>query len=389
MDHFLHSSAARFLRVMYGGNSDRTPVVPKIWIDWAAQQQYFSPAEAISDPATAVLGLVRAAMDMEFDAVRLFLLPARQVAMRDSMLIQFSETGRPMGQVDLTGGWATRLDNPLDYCVDCPEMVMTPQSYTATRAPIQSISDVRRICVPSAQWYDDSGYGEIVEHAQLLADDRIALIGDCNCGTLSFCVAMRGIMDAMVDLVDDPAMTHALMEKGIEIAYERAKFFISHGVHVLRYNDSSANMELISPQMWREFIAPHLRDFCRAVHRLSSDARIYCHICGDVRPILIDLVNTGLDCIAPLDPLGGARVEDIRRQLPPGFLIMGGVDTLQLLNGPAQHIYNAAVDCIAQGGAGYILGSGCAVSPMTPADHLKTLVAASIDTASTNDKRIV
>ena len=36
---------------------------------------------------------------------------------------------------------------------------------------------------------------------------------------------------------------------------------------------------------------------------------IYCHICGNVLPVVELLVDAGLDCIAPLDRLwaGGAK----------------------------------------------------------------------------------
>lgn len=79
--------------------------------------------------------------------------------------------------------------------------------------------------------------------------------------------------------------------------------FIEIGDHC--YNDSAGNMSLLSPAMWRKFIAPNLTYFCKEVHSYCPEAKIYCHICGNILPILEDLIETGLDCIAPLDPLGG------------------------------------------------------------------------------------
>ena len=37
---------------------------------------------------------------------------------------------------------------------------------------------------------------------------------------------------------------------------------------------------------------------------MIRDVKIYSHICGNVLPVIDDLVDAGIDCIGPLDPLG-------------------------------------------------------------------------------------
>ena len=46
-----------------------------------------------------------------------------------------------------------------------------------------------------------------------------------------------------------------------------------------------------------------MKDVCDALHAYDTETRIYCHICDDILPIAGDLVDTGFDCIGPLDPL--------------------------------------------------------------------------------------
>lgn len=365
----------RFWNAIRKKSVDCTPVVPKIWLDWTAQNGYITPEDALRSPQDAMLSIVRACMDMGFDAARLFLFTPRQVKIEDGECIQYLH-GRAAGKVDLAGGWSTTLVHAGDFDIENPEVTMNPQIYACTQYKDYADEDVRRIAVPSASWYEQQGYGAYLEKAKALAGERIGLIGDCNSGTLSFYVALRGMMNGLVDLIDAPEMVHAVMEKGIEIAIEKAKLLLAHGIKVLRYNDSSANMKLISPDMWREFIAPHLRDFCAAVHQMDPEARVYCHICGDVRPILHDLLMTGLDCIAPLDPLGCGSVQAVRQIIGSDAALMGGVDTLQLLSGTPDAVYQQALACIREGGQGYILGSGCAVARDTPAENLRAMVRA-------------
>lgn len=363
-----------FERVFYGETPRHTPVVPKIWLDWAALNGYFTPEDALADPELSMLGLVRAARDLRLDACRLFLMPRRENETEGGTLYQ-TIGGRRVGKIDLKGGWATSFDDPRDFDLSSPAITINPQSYASRVAPIQDASDIGRICVPSASYYEERGYGEMVEKARLEAGD-MALIGDCNSGTLSFYVALRGMTDAMLDTLDDPDAVHRAFEKGIEISLQRAAFFLRHGIRILRYNDSSANMKLISPHMWRELIKPHITRFCDEVHKMDKTAKVYCHICGDVRPILTDIMQTGLDCISPLDPMGGADVGEIRALTAPDTVLMGGVDTMLLLNGSPEEVYAVSRACIAQAGGHYILGSGCAVPRGVPKANFEAMVRA-------------
>ena len=60
-------------------------------------------------------------------------------------------------------------------------------------------------------------------------------------------------------LADEPDIINALMDKGAEIAVERAKFNLERGIRILRLNDSAGNMNVISPSAWREFVFPGMR----------------------------------------------------------------------------------------------------------------------------------
>jgi uroporphyrinogen-III decarboxylase len=81
---------------------------------------------------------------------------------------------------------------------------------------------------------------------------------------LAFLVSMWGMTRAMMDLIEEPRLVHAIMEKGVAVAVAKARYHLAQGVKVLRVNDSVGNRNVISPQHWREFVFPHMKDFCDA-----------------------------------------------------------------------------------------------------------------------------
>jgi uroporphyrinogen-III decarboxylase len=92
--------------------------------------------------------------------------------------------------------------------------------------------------------------------------------------------------------------------------------------------------------------------------------------------VLDDLVETGLDCIGPLDPLGGFTCAQARQTVGDRIALMGGVNTLSFINRTPEQIAEEAATCIQDAGqaGGYVLGSGCVVPRDAKRECLEALV---------------
>jgi len=367
----------RFTAAMNGKQTDVTAVMPKMWVDVAARIMDVDLAGRLGNPAEATGLIVDAAKKLGMDGARLLLFPHRSlVADSRGNLLHTDRDVRVVGTVDRSGGWKTCLKNNRFFDIENPEHIAHFHCYHSERQLVADLDDVSRLTIPAASYYETAGYGEIVAAALTSAGESLACVGDCNSGTLPLLAMLRGMMAAMMDLVDNPDLVHAIMEKGMHMALERAKFFVARGVSILRYNDSIANMTVISPASFRQFVYPYIRDFCTASHGLGPDVKVYCHICGNVAPILPDLVASGLDCIAPLDPLGGFDLAQARQAAGGSVILMGGVNTLSFMRSTPEEIADEARACMRSGsaGGGFILGSGCALPPDTKLANLSALI---------------
>lgn len=369
------NAAERIYRAIDGGQPDRVPVVPKIWVDLGARLTGTDPVQVVSDPLTALRVIADAGRLCRVDAVRLFHFPPRRIDVREGQVHEVDQDGNVVGEVDMAGGLMTHLHDARHFDVTDPFFMAHHHYWTAEAPFVRDIPDADRITIPDKAYYEQLGWGE---RQALIADElggEIAVLADCSSGTMAFYVCLRGMNQAMFDLIESPGLVHRVMEKGVAIAVEKAKFHIDRGFRVLRLNDSVGNMSVISPEHWKAFVFPHMKAFCDEVHGYAADARIYCHICGNILPIVDDLVETGLDCIGPLDPLGGFSPGDVRRRVGDAVSLMGGVNTLSFVRSTPDGIREEARRCIAEAGGegGFILGSGCVVPRDARQENLAAL----------------
>jgi uroporphyrinogen-III decarboxylase len=369
----------RFYAAISGSKPDRVPTLPKIWLDLAAVLLGRDFKDVIEDPALAAKTIIEAAVSVGADGVRLFQFPKRTVRRQNDRLVEVTPDGTILGDIDTAGGFATRLRQPESVSLRNPLHSAFVQFWSPPQPYARSIEDIRKIVVPDKTFYRDY-FGKWQDEIIHDYKDKIALIGDCGPCTLAYFILLRGMENALIDLIDNPAMANAAMEKAAAVTIEKGKFNIDSGLKILRLNDSAANMSVISPAQWRQFIMPHIKTVCDELHRYGNDVKIYCHICGNILPVIEDLYSAGLDCTGPLDPLGGFDCAQARQTAGPQSSLMGGVNTLTFINGSPEDILAQSCKCIQQAGknGAYILGSGCALPRDSKKENLLALREAAI-----------
>ena len=232
----------RMTAALAGQLPDRVPVLPKIWVDLAARLTGTDLREALCDPELAMRMAIDAAISVGADGTRAMLFPARKVVERNGKVCEEDERGRIVGTIDYDGGLSTRLTKNEDFRLEDPLHIAFFKFWVPPSPSIVSLDDAKRIAVPDRAFYEAQGYGDMPRRTIEHTAGRIALVGNCASPTLAFYVYFRGMEQGRIDLIDDPPLVHAVMEKGVTFAIERGKFKIDNGIRILRLNDSAANM---------------------------------------------------------------------------------------------------------------------------------------------------
>ncbi len=132
---------------------------------------------------------------------------------------------------------------------------------------------------------------------------------------------------------------------------------------------------LISPDMWRDLVAPHMRDFCSQAR--DAGLKVLHHTCGAVMPIIEDLAEVGVDILNPVQTsAAGMDPAAIKEAVGDRVTFHGAIDTQQTLpTGSPDDVRAEArsrIETLGAGG-GYILASTHNLQPDVPHENIIAL----------------
>lgn len=150
-----------------------------------------------------------------------------------------------------------------------------------------------------------------------------------------------------------------------------------YGVRILAMTDDIANNTglLFSPDVYFRLIAPRFR---RVVQGYKSLGYLTIkHSDGDIRSVVGWWLDSGIDCIDPIDPSAGLVLGDFKEKYGKRVCLKGNVNcTGPLAEGPQEAVCAEVLSCIRQGspGGGYILSSSNTIhSGVKPSNYLAML----------------
>ncbi len=176
---------------------------------------------------------------------------------------------------------------------------------------------------------------------------------------------LRGVENAMLDLIDKPEM---FIKAGRVIIQNAIAFAIAQvraGADMIGIGDAAAS--LIAPNMYKEFILPLEQKLIAAVHEAGAAVKL--HICGNIKNHISYMAQSGADIIDVdwMVPLAKAR-----ELVGPEVTLCGNFNPAGVLfEGSPQDVADAARQCLKAGGYKFILMPGCEVPPATPEQNIR------------------
>ncbi|MCG2770395.1 MAG: uroporphyrinogen decarboxylase family protein [Chloroflexota bacterium] len=233
-------------------------------------------------------------------------------------------------------------------------------------------------------WYLKHGLPELGKRTDLL--DRVSAARAANperylVATTWLAVferlrALRGTENLLMDLYLHPKELEMLRDAIVEEFLDQIRGIAARGADgVLLADDfGTQTAMLLSPGQWRRFFRHCYERMVAEIHALDMHA--WFHSCGNIRPIIPDLVDIGFDVLHPLQPSAMDLVE-IRQTFGGQICFAGAVDVQALLPlADSEHVTSEirrTIDILDGPHGGYIVAPTNSIMPDTPFDNIKAM----------------
>jgi len=179
---------------------------------------------------------------------------------------------------------------------------------------------------------------------------------------------IRGFQNALMDAVAEPDFYEELVDRIMHLHLDFIQASVKLPVDGVMFSDDWGDQRgvLVGPERWRRFLKPRLARLYDAVHDAGKYTLSHC--CGNVRDIIPDLIEIGLDVLQSVQPEAMDPYE-LKRDYGDKITFWGGLGSQSVLPFGTPEQIRAEVRrlCREMGrGGGYILGPAKALQPETP-----------------------
>ena len=193
--------------------------------------------------------------------------------------------------------------------------------------------------------------------------------------------SLVGMEDLLVDMMLEEEKTVALFEKILNHHLELLDVVLDYDIDGIFFADDwgQQNGLIMGPDMWRKYIKPSMRILFDKVK--SRGKVVMLHSCGDLREILGDLIDIGLDVYNTVQP----EIYDLsylKNEYGRDLTFYGGISTQQFLPtatpDESAEMAKRMIELMGKNG-GYILSPTHAVTADIPVENISAIVQAARD----------
>ena len=188
--------------------------------------------------------------------------------------------------------------------------------------------------------------------------------------------SLRGMENLLMDMCLDEKGTEALFGKILEHHLALLDVVLDYDFDAVYFGDDWGQQRglIMGPRHWRKYIGPGVAKMYEKVK--SKGKYVIQHCCGDIRLIMSDLVDMGLDVYNTVQP----EIYDLKKlkaEYGKHLTFYGGISTQQFLPmAGVSECREKALDILDVMGrdGGYIFSPTHAVTPDIPVENVLALV---------------
>lgn len=260
--------------------------------------------------------------------------------------------------------------------------------FSLVKSPMEEIDFTQPDIINSFNWPDAGNkqrFSGLRQRAlQIRKQDKIVMTKGLCAGLFEMHQRVRGMENAMLDPMFYPENSDQLIGKlaDLKIEFWDAQLDeIGDVVDIIGEGDDygTQQSQLISPDQFRNYYKPHLARVLSFIKEKKPDAKVLFHSCGNVRPIIPDLIEMGVDILNPVHVTAtGMEPKQLKTDFGKSIVFWGGgIDTQHILpSGLKQDVIDDVkknIDALAPGG-GFVFSTVHNIQAEVPPKNIMTMI---------------
>ncbi len=238
-------------------------------------------------------------------------------------------------------------------------------------SPLRNATTVEEIAAfPLPDLDAEYRYQGLDEQVAAIKSRGLAVQGGLGFSTFDYSWLLRGIDQLMMDMVAEPEMAAAVLDRVVDLLRGVIRRIVEAGVDVVTWGEDvgTERAMMMSPATWRRWIKPRFRSMIEVAKLTNPDVITWYHSCGNIEPIIPDLIEIGVEVLNPLQPEAMDPAK-IKRQYGDRLAFWGGVSVQRTMPWGSPDDVRAEVrERIATVGAGggFVLAPAHILEPEVP-----------------------
>ncbi len=188
---------------------------------------------------------------------------------------------------------------------------------------------------------------------------------------------LMGMTSLLMAVALEPELVKALVDMSVDYNLELARRIAKMKVDFVHTGDDFAynTGPLMSPKHFEELFYPGLRRVMGGYKELGF--MVVKHTDGNLWSIIDMIVDSGIDCLDPIDPQAGMDLGEVKAKYGHRIALKGNVDCTHLMSfGQPEEVAEATKEALRQGmpGGGYILSSSNSIHSSVKPENYKAML---------------
>jgi uroporphyrinogen decarboxylase len=260
---------------------------------------------------------------------------------------------------------------------------LSPWGYV-TRDPLDHLEKpaFARPTLDGYRWPDPEALGDWQWYRDTFARETVPFrLCGMGYGFVERGSLMRGIENFLMDMIEHPQFVHDFCDGYLKIRLKLIDLIVDR-IPVEGIFDGGDDCDQRGPMMglplWQEFIKPRLKSVVDHVH--AKGLPVVAHMCGNVRPLIDDLLEIRLDALESLQP-EAMDVYELKRKAAGKMVLIGGLGTQRMLPFGTPEEIEAETRRLKRelgAGGGFVLGPAKPLMADVPVENAKAFIRAAV-----------